>query len=97
MEERGANGSGIWISEEFRGNLWAHSPRTCRSKRCTNYIVGSSAAKMNPVRRASGMPSEGKSANQLDWAPSAGGGQDLAHIVGEITCRILEDGVPVTS
>jgi hypothetical protein len=33
MKERGTNGSRIWLLEEFRGNLWAHSPRTCRFKR----------------------------------------------------------------
>jgi len=52
---------------------------------------------MNPVRRASGMPSEGESADQLNLARGAGGGQDLASVIGEITLRILEDGIPVTS
>jgi len=40
MKERGTNGSGIWLSEEFRGNLWAHSPRTRCWRAMPNYIVG---------------------------------------------------------
>src|ERR1700739_2535427 len=42
-------------------------------------------------------PSEGKPAGQLNLARGAGGRQDLAHTIGEITCCILEDGVPVAS
>jgi len=33
----------------------------------------------------------------LNLAPSADGGQDLACVSGEITRRIFEDGIPVTS
>ena len=41
-------------------------------------------------------PSERKPAGQLNLAPGADGGQDLACVSGEITRRILEDGIPVT-
>src|SRR5580704_12986775 len=58
---------------------------------------GGSAAKINPVRRVSGTPSEGKSADQLNLARDARGGQDSACVIGKITRRILEDGIPVTS
>ena len=40
--------------------------------------------------------SERKPAGQLNLAPGAGGGQDLACVIGEITRRIFEDGIPVT-
>ena len=33
----------------------------------------------------------------MNLARGAGGGQDLAYVIGEITRRILEDGIPVTS
>ena len=42
-------------------------------------------------------PSERKPASQLNLAAGAGGGQDLACVSGEITRRIFEDGIPVTS
>ena len=42
-------------------------------------------------------PSERKPAGQLNLAPGADGGQNLASVIGEITRRILEHGVPVTS
>ena len=41
--------------------------------------------------------SERKPADQLNLARGAGGGQNLARVSGEITGRILEDGVPVAS
>ena len=34
MKEHGTNGPGVWLSKEIRANLWAHSPPTCRFKRC---------------------------------------------------------------
>jgi len=46
---------------------------------------------------ASGMPSEGKSADQLNLARGGGGGLDLAYVIGKITRSILEDSIPVTS
>jgi hypothetical protein len=33
-------------------------------------------------------------AGQLNLAPGADGGQDLACVIGEITRRIFEDGIP---
>jgi hypothetical protein len=42
-------------------------------------------------------PSERKPTGQLNLAPGADGGQDLACVIREITRRILEDGVTVTS
>jgi len=97
-KERGSNG--IWLSEEFKGSLWAQAPRTCYSKAMPKLYR---AQKMEGRRRrlihslGMGTPSERKPAGQLNLAPSASSGQDLAHIVGEITRRILEDGIPVTS
>jgi hypothetical protein len=41
--------------------------------------------------------SERKPADQLNLARSAGGGEDLACVSGEITRRVLEDGIAVTS
>ena len=52
---------------------------------------------MRPVRRVSGVNSESKPADQLNLAPGAGGGQDLACVIGKITRRILENGIPVPS
>ncbi len=49
------------------------------------------------AQRASSRPSEGKPASQLKLARGAGGGQDLADIIGETTRRIFEDGIPITS
>lgn len=40
---------------------------------------------------------EREPACHLNLASGAGSGLDFAHVIGEITCRILEDGVPVTS
>src|SRR5580658_780438 len=42
-------------------------------------------------------PSERKPAGQLNLAPCANRGQNLACVSGEITRRILEDGIPGTS
>ena len=47
--------------------------------------------------RGTGTPSERKPADQLNLARAAGGGQDLPCVIGKITRRILEDGIPVAS
>jgi hypothetical protein len=78
-------------------NKPSHLKRTAR-KRCqiiSRADVGTSATKVNPFWEA-GTPSEGKPAGQLKLAPDAGGGQDLAYVIGEITLRILEDGIPAS-
>ena len=100
MKEPGSNRSEVWPwrkSGEPTGPLALNVLLESDAKIISCADGGRSAAKMNPVRRASGMPSEGKSADQLNLARGAGGGQDLAYVIGEITLRILEDGIPVTS
>ena len=99
MKERGSNGSGEWLSEEIQGK--PTSP-------VASNVLLQVDAKLYRVpnvegrrRRLficeAGAPSEGKPADQLNLARGAGGGQDLALVIGEITRRILEDGIPVTS
>src|SRR5579863_678585 len=48
----------------------------------------------SPLRRVLFCSSERKAADQLNLARGAGGCQDLAGVSGEITRRILEDGIP---
>jgi hypothetical protein len=57
---------------------------------------GGTVAKVNPFGEDRA-PSECKPAGQLKLARGAGGGQDLPHIIGKITRRVLEDGITVTS
>jgi len=52
---------------------------------------------MNSVVRISATLQKEKPAGQLNLATGAGGGQDLAYIIGKITRRIFEYGIPVTS
>src|ERR1700722_6982061 len=51
----------------------------------------------SPLRRVLFCSSERKAADQLNLARGAGGCQDLAGVSGEITRRILEDGIPRSS
>ena len=39
---------------------------------------------------------KGETCIQLNLARGAGGVKDLAYVIGEITRRVLEDGIPVT-
>src|SRR5580700_3713612 len=49
------------------------------------------------ITRQPATRSESKPAHQLNLPRGAGGGQDLAGVSGEITRRILEDGIPGSS
>src|SRR5580692_5630132 len=51
----------------------------------------------SPLRRVLFCSSERKAADQLNLARGADGCQDLAGVSGEITRRILEDGIPGSS
>src|SRR5580698_3550066 len=51
----------------------------------------------SPLRRFLFCSSERKAADQLNLPSGAGCSQDLACVSGEITCGILEDGIPSSS